>query len=79
MQLLPWPAYSPNISPIEHVWDLIVWRLAHDSHPAAPKDELRLHIQAIWNYIQQAVIQNLFYSMPSRIAALISACGGYTK
>ncbi|GFU93004.1 transposable element Tc1 transposase [Trichonephila clavipes] len=32
MQLLPWPAYSPNMSPIEHVWDLVGQRLARDPH-----------------------------------------------
>ncbi|GFV89355.1 hypothetical protein TNCV_4151751 [Trichonephila clavipes] len=30
MQLLPWPAYSPDISPIEHVCDLVGRRLACD-------------------------------------------------
>ncbi|GFU93602.1 transposable element Tcb2 transposase [Trichonephila clavipes] len=38
MQLLPWSAYSPNMSPIEHVWDLVGWRLARDPRPAASKD-----------------------------------------
>ncbi|GFU49080.1 transposable element Tc1 transposase [Trichonephila clavipes] len=27
VQMLPWPAYSPNLSPIEHVWDVIGRRL----------------------------------------------------
>ncbi|GFU41155.1 transposable element Tc1 transposase [Trichonephila clavipes] len=42
MQLLPWPAYSPDMSPIEHMCDLIGRRLAHDPRPAALKDELLL-------------------------------------
>ncbi|GFW42382.1 transposable element Tc1 transposase [Trichonephila clavipes] len=25
--MLPWPAYSPDLSPIEHVWDVIGRRL----------------------------------------------------
>ncbi|GFS48403.1 hypothetical protein TNCV_2297421 [Trichonephila clavipes] len=45
MQLLPWPAYSPDMSPIEHVWNLVGWRLARDSSPAASNDELLLRIQ----------------------------------
>ncbi|GFY09446.1 transposable element Tcb2 transposase [Trichonephila clavipes] len=49
MQLLPWPAYSPNMSPIKHVWDWIDRRLARDPRPAASKDELLLCMQAIWN------------------------------
>ncbi|GFS48006.1 transposable element Tcb1 transposase [Trichonephila clavipes] len=79
MQLLPWPAYSPDMSHIEHVWDLVGRRLASDPRPAGSKDELLLRIQAIWNSLPQADIQNLFDSVPRRIVALISARGGYTK
>ncbi|GFS95172.1 uncharacterized protein TNCV_2705181 [Trichonephila clavipes] len=39
MQLLPWPAYSLDMSPIEHVWDWIGQRLAHDPRPEASKDD----------------------------------------
>ncbi|GFW60380.1 transposable element Tcb2 transposase [Trichonephila clavipes] len=35
IQLIPWPAYSPDMSPIEHVWDLVGQRLARDPRPAA--------------------------------------------
>ncbi|GFX19719.1 transposable element Tcb1 transposase [Trichonephila clavipes] len=66
------------MSPIEYVWDLVGRRLARDPCPAASKDELLLHIQAIWNFLPQADIQNLFDSMPRRIATLIAARDGYT-
>ncbi|GFV33587.1 transposable element Tcb2 transposase [Trichonephila clavipes] len=75
IQLLPFPAYSPDMLPTEQVWDLVVWRLARDPRPTASKDEFLLHMQAIWNSLPQADIQNLFDSMPRRIAAR----GGYTK
>ncbi|GFW00635.1 transposable element Tcb2 transposase [Trichonephila clavipes] len=64
IQLLPWPTYSPDMSPIEHVLDLVGWRLARDPRPAASKDELLLRIQAISNSLLQADIQDLFDSMP---------------
>ncbi|GFW06515.1 hypothetical protein TNCV_2188481 [Trichonephila clavipes] len=79
MQFFPWPAYSPDMSPVEHVWNSVGRRLARDPRPAASKDEFLLRIQAIWNSFQQTDIQNLFDSMPRRIAALIAARGGYTK
>ncbi|GFW73728.1 transposable element Tcb1 transposase [Trichonephila clavipes] len=79
MQLPSWPAYSPNISPIEHVWNLVGWRLARDSRPAASKDEFLLRIKERWNSVPQADIQNLFDSIPRRIAALIVALAGDTK
>ncbi|PRD35979.1 UNVERIFIED_CONTAM: tc1a [Trichonephila clavipes] len=79
MQLLPWPAYSPDMTPIEHVWDLLGRRLARDPRPAISKDDFLLRIQAIWNSAPQADIQNLFDSMLHRIAALIAVRGDYTK
>ncbi|GFW43034.1 transposable element Tcb2 transposase [Trichonephila clavipes] len=79
MQLLPWPVYSPDMSPIEHVWDLVGRRLASDLRPAASKDKLLLGIQTMWNSLPQADIQNLFESMLRRIAALTAARGDYTK
>ncbi|GFW12170.1 hypothetical protein TNCV_4936141 [Trichonephila clavipes] len=44
MQILPWPAYSPDMSSIEHVWDLVGRRLTRDPRPAASKDEFLLRI-----------------------------------
>ena len=67
------------MSPIEHVRDLVGRRLARDPRPAASKDELWLRIHAIWNYLPQADLQNLFDFMPHRIAALIAVSGDYTK
>ena len=79
MEFLPWPVYSPNMSPIVHVWDLIRWHLARDLRIAASKHKLCLCIQAIWNSLPQADIQNLFDSIPRRIAAIIAAREGHTK
>ncbi|GFV30659.1 transposable element Tcb1 transposase [Trichonephila clavipes] len=79
MQLLPWPAYSLDMSPIVHVWDLVGRCLTRDPRSAASKDKHLLSIQAIWNSFPQADIQNLFDSMPRRISALIAARCGYTK
>ncbi|GFV39817.1 transposable element Tcb2 transposase [Trichonephila clavipes] len=56
VHLLPWPAYAPDMLPIEYVWDLVDRRLARDPRPAASKDELLLRIQAMWNSLLQADI-----------------------
>ncbi|GFU28784.1 transposable element Tc3 transposase [Trichonephila clavipes] len=44
MQLLPWPAYSSDMLPIEQVRELVGWRLIRDPRPAASKDEILLRI-----------------------------------
>ena len=68
MLLLPWPAYSQNMSLIEQLWDLVGRLLARDPRPTASKDELWLRIQAILNSLPQAYTQNVSDSTPCRIA-----------
>ncbi|GFX87934.1 transposable element Tc1 transposase [Trichonephila clavipes] len=79
MQRFSRSAYSPDMSPIEHVRDLVGRSCVRDLRPAASKDELLLRIKARWNSLQQADIQNLFDFMSCRIEKLIAARGGYTK
>ncbi|GFU31563.1 transposable element Tcb2 transposase [Trichonephila clavipes] len=76
MQRLPWHAYSPDMSPIEHVWDFVGRSCARDLRPEALKDELLLRIQARGNSLPQADIENPFDFMSRRIEKLIAACGG---
>ena len=40
VSLLPWPVLSPNMSPIEHVWDMVGRRLIRHSPPAPTHDAL---------------------------------------
>ena len=42
MQLLPWVAYSQDLSPIEHIRDLVGRCLTRDLRPAASKEEIWL-------------------------------------
>ncbi|GFT54023.1 transposable element Tcb1 transposase [Trichonephila clavipes] len=79
MQLLPWPAYSPDMSLIDYFWDLVGRRLTRDPRPTDSKDNFLLRIEAIWNSLPQPDIQILFDYIPRRIAAIIAACGGHTK
>ncbi|GFU39718.1 transposable element Tc1 transposase [Trichonephila clavipes] len=48
-QAFPWPARSPNLSPIEHVWDMIGRRL----HLLGNVDELARQLEQIWREISQ--------------------------
>ncbi|GFT28908.1 hypothetical protein TNCV_3585961 [Trichonephila clavipes] len=57
MQRLPWPAYLTDMSPIEHVWNLVGRHLACDPRLVASKNELLLRMQAIWNSLPQADIR----------------------
>ncbi|GFT85869.1 alpha-soluble NSF attachment protein [Trichonephila clavipes] len=41
IQLLPWSACSPDLSPIDNVWFMLVQRLVQDTPPAATPDQLQ--------------------------------------
>ena len=68
-----------RMSRTEEVWDLVGRLLTRDPNPSASKNELWLLIQAIWNSLPQADIQNLFDFPPSHVATLIAASADNTK
>ncbi|GFS73839.1 transposable element Tcb1 transposase [Trichonephila clavipes] len=68
---LPWPARSPDLSPIEKIWDHLGRRVGHPTS----LNELEARLQQIWNGMSQDIIRNLYASMPDRIASCIRARG----
>ncbi|GFT21781.1 transposable element Tc1 transposase [Trichonephila clavipes] len=74
-QTLPWPARSPDLSPVEHVWDHLKRQLpsCHSVH------DLELEVQDLWAHLPQDNIRCLINSMPDRVAACIAAGGGPTR
>ncbi|KAJ8881398.1 hypothetical protein PR048_017879 [Dryococelus australis] len=66
--LLPWPARSPNMLPIEHDWDMVGQWLVRHGPPAVAVDALWLRIHTAWREIPQEHIQVLFDTMPLRVA-----------
>ncbi|GFV73440.1 transposable element Tcb1 transposase [Trichonephila clavipes] len=78
IELLPWPARSPDLSPIENMWFMVAQRLTQITPPAATPDQLWQRVEAAWSAVPQEYIQSLFKSMPRRVAAGISNNGGYS-
>ncbi|UYV72100.1 hypothetical protein LAZ67_9001809 [Cordylochernes scorpioides] len=71
VQMLPWPPYSPDLSPIEHVWDIIGRRLHALPQPRS-EDELWQMVEREWRSIPQDAIRTLIDSLPRRVAACIA-------
>ncbi|GFX52602.1 transposable element Tc1 transposase [Trichonephila clavipes] len=68
-QTLPWPAHSPDLSPVEHVWDQLKCQMpsCHSVH------DLELAVQDLWARLPQDNIRCLINSMLDRVAACIAA------
>ena len=57
VSLLPWIARSPDMSPIELVWDMVGRRLIRQGPPAPTRDALWSRVQTAWRNIPQEDIQ----------------------
>ncbi|GFW51958.1 transposable element Tc1 transposase [Trichonephila clavipes] len=77
IELLPWPARSPDLSPIENLWSMISQRWTQITPPDATPDQLWQRVEDAWSAVPQEHIQSLLESMPRRVAAMISNNGGY--
>lgn len=76
--LLPWPPRSPDLSPIENLWDMVKRRLTQYASPPSNLDELWTRVNAAWLAIPQDTIKVLFNSMPRRVEQVIQTRGGHT-
>jgi transposase len=77
--VLPWPAQSPDLNPIEHLWSEVKRKLNKFDCPPKGILELWERIEATWNDITPQICQNLIASMPRRINDVIKAKGKWTK
>ena len=79
IRVLEWPAQSPDLNPIEHLWSHLKRRLGtYETEPSGIL-ELWERVEREWNEIPVHVCVDLIESMPRRITALIKARGGHTK
>ncbi|GFX08627.1 uncharacterized protein TNCV_4171261 [Trichonephila clavipes] len=53
--VLPWPARSPDLSLIDHVWDA----LGRQLQPSQDTGELTAQMQRLWQDLPQGVISDL--------------------
>ncbi|GFX37033.1 transposable element Tc1 transposase [Trichonephila clavipes] len=74
-QTLPWPSRSPDLSPVEYVWD----QLKRQMPSCYSVHDLELDVQDFWAHLPQDNIRCLINSMPDRVAACIAAGGGPTR
>lgn len=77
ISVLEWPAQSPDLNPIEHLWSILKQKI-RERGPRNLSD-LKAIVLEEWNKITTDVCQKLVESMPRRCQAVIDSKGGHTK
>lgn len=79
IEVLPWPAQSADLNPIEHVWDILKVQIGRREHRPTSIHDLWNVVLEEWELIPSEMIQRLYESMPRRVEAVLKARGGHTK
>lgn len=81
IELLPWPAKSPDLNPIENLWAAMgrMWE-QRDVPIPRNRQNLHQHVGNIWeNFRGQETCGNLVASMPARLQEVIENNGYWTQ
>ena len=79
VQVLDWPPYSPDLNPIEHLWDHLDRRIRARNPAPVNHAQLRQALIEEWHRFPQYRINALITSVPRRIAEMCRAHGGHTR
>lgn len=76
---LPWPAVSPDLNPLEHVWDILGRRIQARNPPVQNLLQLEAALQDEWMLLTREQIRRLTGGMRRRVESVIRVRGGPTR
>jgi hypothetical protein len=79
VRVLPWPARSPDMNPIENMWGMLARLVYASGKQYSNVEELKTAITAKWAEIGAEYRRGLYNSMHSRMEKVIEAGGKITK
>ena len=79
IEVLPWPAVSPDMNCIEHVWAILGMELLKLKPQPQNSEELFNALLVAWEAIDPQVIRNLTSKMRKRVNWLKQQNGCHTK
>ncbi|GFU57347.1 transposable element Tc1 transposase [Trichonephila clavipes] len=77
IQRLVWPARSPDLNPIENVWDALGRQVAGRNYLPTNKNTLIRVLTEEWDKLPQQLLDNVVQSMVLRVECCITLHGGH--
>ena len=78
-EVLTWPSNSPDLNPIEHLWDVLDKQVRSMEAPPHNLENLKDLLLTYWCQIPQHSFRGLVESMPHRVRAVLAAKLGPTQ
>ena len=77
-EILPWPALSPDLNPIEDLWGILSMQVYAGHRQFSTVAELGNAILEEWANLDLSLLRTLIDSMPTRITQVITRDGNST-
>ena len=80
IRVVKWPAYSPDLNPIETVWNWMKdWIDEQYGEKKLNLNQLRIAVKDAWDAVPEDFLNQPIDDMPNRCKAVIAAKGKITK
>lgn len=79
IEIFPHPASSPDLSPIETLWQCLKTLIRERPHIPSSLEELKTAVRECWEMITAEDINQHVKHMEDRVKAVLKADGGHTN
>lgn len=79
INVLLWPLLSPDLNPIENLWDMLSRKVQSEGNQFRTKEQLKAAILKSWEEISIHKLRDLVSSTPDRIFEVIKLNGAKTR